>query len=516
VHERRLRALIAELDAAMPVWPSADLLPQSGEYERTLVTVLNAALASAVRDYYAELAERLSTDGFTANIYSARSDGALMNLRQAGETPVYTLLSGPAGAVAGAGFTTALAGYPDAIAFDMGGSATRIGLIRDGKPLISRRTALGPLPLAIAAVAIHPVAAGAATSAYIADGDVLQLGAPEPSGGPAGERASIAAANLVLGRLPAQLPGVDRTAQLQAATDAVARIAAVLAVEDSYQVAQGIIDMFNENLYGALREMAVQQAIDPHQFALVAAGGAGPLHANALAALAGCYPVIIPPTPGVLAALGLLCATLRQEFSCVFIGALDAIEPGRLGDRLNALGLDAEAWLTAAGVAASEQHIDYEVDARYRRQDREITLPVTADFAGRGAMLELRERFTTEHYRLHGFDSDAAVELVNLRAIGSAVNTGLKLPKQQQADSDASAARIAQQRVYFDGALVNMDIYQREQLAAGNRIRGPALIVQSDSTTLIHPQHTAAIDGYLNILIHPETLASVQEQPVWR
>jgi N-methylhydantoinase A len=517
-HEQRLRALIAELDDQIPVWLASDLLPQRHEYERTLATVINACLAPYMQRFLAEFAGQLNDLGVNADIYTARSDGGLMSARQTPGLAVHTSRSGPAGAVTAAAVMAALAGYPDAIAFDMGGGSGSIALIRDAAPVISRQPAPDAVTPAIAAVASYPIAGGTASVAYVAAPAVLQIASAERAGGDydyAEERVSVSAASLMLGRLPAQLPDAATTPEQQAAADALTKMAAMFDV-DSDQTAQGIVDIFNENLAGALREMAVRQAIDPGDFALVAGGGAGPLLANALALLTGCYPVIVPPAPGVLSALGFLCAGVRHEFTCTLATDLDDITPGRLSDRLTALALDAAAWLTAAGVSEGDQQIGYEADLRYRGQHREISITLDPEFNDQNTVKNIRGRFADEHHRLHGFRSDTPVELVNLRAIASARTSALSFPQQQTAGADAAAARTGQQRIYFDGVWINTPVYQRAQLLAGNRLAGPALIVQSDSSTLLHPDHRAEIDEYLNILIYPENSAAQQEQPVWR
>ena len=509
-HEKRLKAIVQETESDLPISLSSEILPEFREYERTLVTVMNAYVRPSMRRYLKNFEDKLHGIDFSPHVNIVRSDGGLMSVARASDSPVYTMLSGPAGGVSGAAFLGTLAGHPDALGFDMGGTSTDVSLIRDGKPTISRQTKLGYYPIKVPSVEVHSVGAGGGSIAHVPMTGALRVG-PESAGaapGPAcygkgGDRPTVTDANVVLGRLPPSLLGGEMALDVKAAEDAVAKIGRSLGL-DTYQAAQGILDIVNENMFGALRLVTVQKGLDPRDFALVAFGGAGPLHGNAIAKLAGCYPVIVPPTPGVLSALGFLHSDVKNEFAKTFIRNIDDVQPGQVSDILTGLGQEAKSWLREEGIEEQNQDLHYEADVRYFRQGYEFSLGVDPMALSNGGMKDVETRFGVIHEQLYGFKLDQPVELVNLRAIGTGRVVKVNIPKYEKGGADPSEALVEQHRVYFDGSFVTANIYDRSLLAAGGRIAGPAVITQNDSTTLIHPGHSGEVDEYLNILIAPE------------
>ena len=509
-HERRMRDLVYEADPDIPVSLSSEILPEFREYERTLVTVMNAYVGPNMRRYLAGFEEKLARIQFNPHVNIVRSDGGLMSVARASASPVHTMLSGPAGGVSGAAFLASLAGYPNALGFDMGGTSTDVSMIQDGVPTISRQTTLGYYPIKVPSVEVHSVGAGGGSIAHVPMTGALRVG-PESAGaepGPAsyghgGELPTVTDANVVLGRLPPRLLGGDMTLDVKAAEEAVAKIARDLGM-DIHHAAQGILDIVNENMFGALRLITVQKGLDPREFSLVAFGGAGPLHGNAMAMLAGCFPVIVPPTPGVLSALGFLYSDVKNEFARTFVRNVDDIEPGQVAEIYQRLGRDAAAWLDEEGVEAGRQDLRYEADVRYFRQGYEFSLAVDPTRLSSGGMNDLVERFGHAHERLYGFRLEQPVELVNLRAVGIGQVEKVRFPEHEPEGDDPSAARTDQSQVYFDGNFLSSGVYERGLLKAGNRIAGPAIVVQKDSTTVIHPGHTGQVDRYHNILISPD------------
>jgi N-methylhydantoinase A len=512
-HERRLKAIIEEIDPAMPVSLSSEILPEFREYERTLVTVMNAYVRPSMRRYLSGLEEKLRQIQFAPTVNIVRSDGGLMSVERASQSPVHTMFSGPAGGVSGAAFMAGLAGFPQALGFDMGGTSTDVSLIQDGKPTISRQTSLGYYPLKVPSVEVHSVGAGGGSIAHVPMTGALRVG-PESAGalpGPAsygkgGDRPTVTDANVVLGRLPPRLLGGRMTLDVKAAEEAVSRIARSLGL-DLHQAAQGILDIVNENMLGALRLITVQKGLDPRDFALVAFGGAGPMHGNAMGVLAGCFPVIVPPTPGVLSALGFLYSDVKNEFAQTFVRILADADAGEIGDLLARLGREARGWLREEGIEQPRQRVQHEADVRYFRQGYEFSLDLDPERLGSGGLGDLATRFGLAHERLYGFKLEQPVELVNLRAIGTGRVEKIRFPKFDKEGPDAKAAVTEQHRVYFDGGFASANVYDRHRLRAGNRIRGPAIVVQMDATAVIHPNHVGEVDEYLNILIRPEASA---------
>ena len=509
-HERRLRSIIEEVDAEIPISLSSDILPEFREYERTLVTVMNAYVGPSMRSYLTSFEDKLKAIQISPHVNIVRSDGGLMSVQRASDSPVHTMLSGPAGGVSGAAFLAKLAGYENALGFDMGGTSTDVSLIQDGKPLISRQTSLGYYPIKIPSVEVHSVGAGGGSIAHVPMTGALRVG-PESAGaapGPAcygkgGEQPTVTDANLLLGRLPPRLLDGKMDLDLKAAEEAVGKIARTLGL-DQYQAAQGILDIVNENMFGALRLVSVQKGLDPRDFALVAFGGAGPLHGNAMGILGNCYPVIVPQTPGVLSALGFLCSDVKNEFAQTYVHNVRDAKSSQLEEIYGRLGQEARGWLRQEGIDEGRQELSYQADVRYFRQGDELPLQVNPENMRNGGLADLEARFASAHERLYGFRLDRPVELVNLRAVGSGQVEKVQLPSFELETPDASGAIFEQHQVYFSGGFVNANIYDRKLLRAGNHVMGPAIVTQADSTTIIHPGHVGIVDRYLNIMISPE------------
>ncbi|NKW71525.1 hydantoinase/oxoprolinase family protein [Rhodobacteraceae bacterium R_SAG10] len=508
-HENRLRDIVHDMNPDIPVSLSSQILPEFREYERTLVTVMNAYVRPSMQRYLQGFEDKLRAIQFTPQVNIVRSDGGLMSVKRAAESPVHTMLSGPAGGVSGAAYLAKLANYPDALGFDMGGTSTDVSLIQNGKPTISRQTSLGYYPIKIPSVEVHSVGAGGGSIAHVPMTGALRVG-PESAGaapGPAcyglgGDLPTVTDANVVLGRLPPSLLGGSMELDVSAAESAVSKIASALGL-NLHQAAQGILDIVNENMMGALRLITVQKGLDPRDFALVAFGGAGPMHGNAMGILAGCSPVIIPPTPGVLSALGFLYSDIKNEFAQTFARTIDNVVPTQMAEIFERLTREAKSWLSDENIDGAQQTLRHEVDVRYFRQGYEFTLEMNPESIGQGGLSALADQFGAAHERLYGFRLEQPVELVNLRVVGTGHVQKVEAPRQEKGDADASKAVIDRRQVYFDGMFVDTNVYDRDLLKAGHRIIGPAVITQKDSTSVIHTDHIGDVDEYLNILIKP-------------
>ena len=301
---------------------SSSVLPELREYERTITTVVNAAVQPHVARYVANLDSKLAESaGIHGKLCILRSDGGLVSAGVAAANPVNMLMSGPAGGVTGATWAAEQAEFDDFLTFDMGGTSTDVALVQGLKPRIGRETTVGDLKVRATSVDVRTVGAGGGSIAHVPQlTQALRVG-PQSAGaapGPAsyaagGSEPTVTDANVVLGYLPTQLAGGEITLDRDAAYAAVKSIADATGLASVEAAAAGIIDIVNENMLGALRLVSVQQGFDPRDFALVAFGGAGPLHANALGKLTGAWPVIIPPSPGVLNAYGDATTVMRDE-----------------------------------------------------------------------------------------------------------------------------------------------------------------------------------------------------------
>ena len=511
-HEERIGEIVERLYPGFPVTLSAHVLPEFREYERTLTACMNSYVRPKVATYVEQLQAELKAIGATADVNILRSDAGLMTTVEATRNPIYGILSGPSGGVAGALYVARKAGFDDILTFDMGGTSTDVALCQNGEPTIGRETAISHFRIKVPSVNVHTVGAGGGSIAHVPElTKALRVG-PQSAGadpGPAsygrgGTEPTVTDANVVLGHLPPSLLGGEMTLDAEAARASVQTIADAMGLGSAEEAAEGILAIVNENMAGALRLVSVQRGHDPRDFALVAYGGAGPLHANAVAEIMGSFPVLVPPAPGLLCAIGDLVADFRDEFAQTYIRVLGDADAAEVGDILQALGERAREWLEGEGIAEDARSIAYTADMRYHRQGYEIPVTIDPDDARRG-LDALEERFNALHEQLYGFRMPGtACEIVNLRAIGSGAVPKPELPVGEAGDADASAAVGEEHEIVFKGERVPTKIYDRAKLTPGHRFEGPAIVTEFDSTTVVLPGYAAEVDVNFNILINPK------------
>jgi N-methylhydantoinase A len=428
------------------------------------------------------------------------------------------LLSGPAGGVTGAVWVAEQCGFRDLITFDMGGTSTDVALVRDLAPRIGRETKVGDLTVRASSVDVRTVGAGGGSIAHVPElTRALRVG-PQSAGadpGPAaygkgGVEPTVTDANVVLGYLPASLAGGEIALDAEASRAAVGKVAEAMGLDSPEAAAAGIVDIVNENMLGGLRLVSVQQGFDPRDFALVAFGGAGPLHANALGRLTGAWPVIVPPSPGVLCALGDATTSRRDESARTVLRRFADLTGGDLATVLHELAEDAGERLAAQGVPREEQTVGYQVDVRYHGQGFEIPVEVDAGWLSGGddeaALTRLGQAFDAEHDRLFSFLLTVDHELVNARATVTGPKPDIAPVSLPQGDGDPSAARVEDLRdhtVYVGGEQVPAAVYDRARLRAGDVVTGPAIVTEMDSTTLVLPGHAATVHASGSLLINP-------------
>ena len=336
-HEERIGEIVERLYPGFPVTLSAHVLPEFREYERTLTACMNSYVRPKVATYIEGLQKELKGIGATGDVNILRSDAGLMTTTEATRNPIYGILSGPSGGVAGALYVARKAGYEDILTFDMGGTSTDVALCQDGEPTIGRETSISHHRIKVPSVNVHTVGAGGGSIAHVPElTKALRVG-PQSAGadpGPAsygrgGEEPTVTDANVVLGHLPPRLLGGEMELDVEAARASVQTIADAMGLGSVEEAAEGILAIVNENMAGALRLVSVQRGHDPREFALVAYGGAGPLHANAVAEIMGSFPVLVPPAPGLLCAIGDLVADFRDEFAQTYIRVLGDADAAR-------------------------------------------------------------------------------------------------------------------------------------------------------------------------------------------
>lgn len=512
-HEKRIGELAAQVLPGVPVSLSSSILPELREYERTITTVANAYVQPQVARYVSHLESELTSSGVAGRLYMLRSDGGLASARSAQDDPVAMLMSGPAGGVTGAVWIAEETGHPDFLTLDMGGTSTDIALVQGLRPRIGRETTVGDLTVRASSVDVRTVGAGGGSIAHVPPlTQALRVG-PQSAGaapGPAayaagGTEPTVTDANVVLGYLPNELAGGEIVLDRDAAAAAVKVIADATGLDSVEAAAEGIYDIVNENMLGGLRLVSVQQGFDPRDFALVAYGGAGPLHANALGRLTGSWPVIIPPSPGVLCALGDATTGLRDEAARTLVRRFSELSDSSLREILDELTATARVSLTAEGVADADQKVTFAADLRYHGQGFEIPVEIDIDaFDDHGAGLDaMRTAFDAEHQRLFSFLLDAEHELVTARATVSGPQPDVVAAEVAAGDTDPAHARTGGHDIWVDGGWTAASIYDRLRLQAGNVVSGPAIITEMDSTTLVLPGHTAEVHASGSLLIRP-------------
>jgi N-methylhydantoinase A/oxoprolinase/acetone carboxylase beta subunit len=499
-HERRTREIIAALAPELSVSLSSDVDPTFREYERLCVTAFDAYLGPVVKRYLAGLAATLRELGVRGVPLIMRSRGGIVSAALAAQQPVTLFLSGPAGGVIGAAFAAERSGVRDFVSLDMGGTSNDVAVVRNGTPLLAAEGAIGPYPVRTPMVDVNTIGAGGGSIAWIDAAGGLRVG-PRSAGaepGPAcygrgGDEATVTDASVVLGYLnPARFAGGAMALDVGAAQRALAEIGRRLGV-DPVAAAAGIHRVVNARMADQIRLVTIKRGWDPRQFALVVLGGAGPVHGAALAAEMGMPEVLVPEAPGVLAAFGLLAAAIEHHHARTLqapTGAADLDAVNRCLGELDAAG---RVCMREEGVPAAEVRVAYAADMRYVGQAYELEVPIPVPVT-RERLPEILAAFHAVHERVYGYGRpQQPAEFVNFRAVHTyPLPRPAVTPAAPPAGSVADA-RLGERPAYF-GEFVPTAIYERARLPRGARLAGPAIVEQSDTTTVIPPGVTALVD----------------------
>jgi N-methylhydantoinase A len=521
-HEYRTLQAIREALPGVYACCSYDILPELKEFERTSTTVVNAYLGPIVDRYLASLTERLADWGFRDQTMIIHSGGGVMSLDAARRLPARTCMSGPAGGAVGAAYIGRLAGFPNLISFDMGGTSCDVALIANGEPGTQAGWKIEhKVPVQFPAVDVETIGAGGGTIAWIDKAGTLRSG-PQSAGarpGPAaygtgGEDPTNTDANVVLGRLdPDNFLGGEFKLRPELAREAIrTRVAEPLgmSVEDA---AEGILRVSNENMVDALRLISVERGNDPRDYALIAFGGAGPVHAAHCAAEMSIPTVIVPRSPGLASAFGQLRVEIRDDTQRPLLLKHDDVDPAELEAVFRELEEGARSLLSKEGVGAHELELQRSVDVKYYPQTTYINLRVPPGEIAQETVDRLVDDFLERHAEEFGYSVGlelTSVEFVNARltALGPAP-VGELFPERRT--GDAGEAEAGTREVHFAeaGGWVEATVYERARLLPEASFGGPAIVQEVDSTTVVPPGARVTVDGYGNLIIDVREVARV-------
>ena len=509
-HEERARALVKSLWPEIYLCTSSEVLGEFREFERFSTATVNASLMP-IMDRYMERFERgVAELGIPNTPRVMQSNGGAVSPGAVRKLPVNTFFSGPAGGVIGTVGLSRQLKAPNLITFDMGGTSTDVCLIRDGEPAKKSERQMGGFPVRTRTLDIHTIGAGGGSIAWIDAGGLLKVG-PQSAGaypGPAaygrgGTKATVTDANVVLGRLsPKSLLGGRMAMHPDKAHAAIDDLAKSLRV-DSVMAAAGVLEIINVNMMGAVRVISVEQGEDPRDFALVAFGGAGPLHAADVARNMGMGKVLVPPRPGLLSAIGLLHADVRGDFSLTRLLRAERANVKAFNEGFADLKKRGTEWLHGEGERKAK--FEWFVDLRYFGQNFELIMPLARERLTAVSLARLSGAFHKRHKAFYGYDMPAQpVEIVNLRLV---VTAARKAPPTARVNKKVVKKQIVteKRRVWFpETGFVQTPVYERDQLPAGWRSTGPAIIEQMDATTVVPPKagiHNDAL-GYLHLTLN--------------
>ncbi len=512
-HEKRVKELLTEMFPEAYLSISHEVVSEFREFERLSTTVLNAYLGSSIDHYISQLERRVKDLGIATKVYITQSNGGLISTTSARENPVKTVLSGPSTGVIGAADASRMAGLNDIITFDMGGTSTDVCLVENCHPHVTNLREIEGYIVKTPMIDVHTVGAGGGSIAWIDSGGHLKVG-PQSAGsepgpvcyGRGGTNVTVTDANVVLQTLnPKHLLGGRMPIDAEASKKAVSKLAEKLGLE-MMDVARGIIALVVANMIRALRVISVQRGYDPRDFTLVGFGGAGPLHAGWVAHELNIKRILIPKHPGIECASGILVADMRSDFTRTKILLPEPKDLNEINSIFQKLENQAKNWLSAEGLLPEQQIFTASVDMRYQGQNFELTIPLPKNQLSENDLTVMIESFYEAHERNYGyFNSTEPTQLITYRVEALGERPKINLSPRQITEANSQAQVRDSRQVYFGqdlGGWITCDIYWRDDLSPGNKISGPAMIEQMDTTTIILPGHSAEIDEYLNLIIN--------------
>lgn len=501
-HEEYIADKIKQALPGVAVSQSMQISPEFREFERWATTVLNAYVDTSVSKYLRNLSRTLRDAGYNGELFYMTSSGGILTENIAPDQPVRLLLSGPAAGVRAGIHLGEYGGFKNIITYDMGGTSTDISLIQDLNPIITHEREFAGTVIKTPQLDIVTIGAGGGSIAWVDRDDSLKVG-PRSAGavpGPAcyergGDKPTVTDANLLLGRI-GEASALGGTMQLnkQLAEQAISSLSETTGIDDPHQLAEGILRICNNNMAGAVRNVSVERGLDPRDFALMPMGGAGPMHAVAVAEELGIDNVLIPANPGNACATGLLATDLQHDYvrTCVTEmqdANIDTIR--ELAREMESLG---RKQLLQDGLPEQRIRIRCSADMRYSGQSFQLEVPVTE----KTTLADMEMAFHERYQNVYGYNRrEKPVELVYLRAVASGI-VDKPVPTIESAGMTDGGSK-ENREIYFDGRFHSCDIYERSRLDAGTQINGPAVIQEYGSTTVLPPDWRASPDEFGNL-----------------
>jgi N-methylhydantoinase A len=510
-HERRVAEIVAQEYPDATLSLSCVVLPEYREYERAVTTLVDAFVKPHMERYLKRVHQELGAGLQDKPFLVMQSSGGVASADQVVRKPITTALSGPAAGALGCAVIAEIAGFPDLVTLDAGGTSTDLCLIEDGKPQVTNGGSVGPFPVRIPMIDIETIGTGGGSIAWLSREGHLKVG-PRSAGaepGPmcypkGGNEPTITDANLVLGRIPPSLIGGGIPLDVARARGGILSLARLLPGQMSpEQLASGIIEIANWSQANAIRQMTIQRGIDPREFALLSFGGAGPAQSAAVMDLLGMKACIVPPNPGNLSAFGLLAVDWRTDHIVTKVMHEDAIDLADVASRYAALERDAKATLERDGIEASRIRLVREADVRYAGQSMEVRVTAPGGAVDQSFLSGLIGAFNAAHLKTFGYNyaGKQKIELVNLCVSGFGLIERPQLPKLALRAGNPSPT--SGRAVYFGTQFRDTPVYDRASLPSGGRIDGPAVIEEFGSTTVVFPSQYVEIDPHGILVIRP-------------
>ena len=511
-HERRMARILSQEYPEASVSLSSEVLPEYREYERTVTTVVDAFVKPSVRAYVDHAHEKVVAlrDGATPLPFLImQSNGGVLSADAVARQPITTLLSGPAAGALGASWLADLAGFPNVLTVDAGGTSTDICVVERGTPHVTTEGKVGRFPVKVPMIDISTIGTGGGSIAWLDGSGSLRVG-PKSAGaapgpmcyGKGGDEPTLTDANVLLGRLPPFLLGGEVPLDVERARFGLHRLGEQLDLQPE-ELAAGVLEIADWSQVNAIRQVTVKKGIDPRDYAMVVFGGSGPLQASRVADLLGLRTTLIPPDPGNVSAFGLLAVDLKSDYVATVVQREDQFEPAALAVALDRLEATAHAALDDQGVPPERRRCVLSADLRYFGQGYETRVDFPAELPLEEALPILVDRFHAAHQRLYGYTyrGTQPVELVNIRVTGIGTIDRPPVAVTTSAVAAGHAEPDETRPVYLAGAFLECPIYQRSRLVPGSWFEGPAVVEEYGSTTVVQPGQALRVDPFGNMLL---------------